>query len=95
MFGTMALRAELSNPLSAAATAGRTNSGHSAGIRSALTARPALQAAASDSTTSSRRRRSTASTTEPPTSDPMISGKSWTSETSPTSSEDPVIRNTW
>ena len=93
MFGTMALRPALSRPLNPAARAGSTNSGHSAGLdgsRSALTARPALHAAISTWAAISRRRRSIASTTEPPSSDPAISGTSWVTDTSPTSSDERV-----
>ncbi len=94
-FGIMALRPELSKPLSPAVSAGNTNSGHSAEARSALRARPALLPAISTSTTSSTRRRSTASATEPPISDPSISGASAVSDTSPTSSDERVSSYTW
>jgi hypothetical protein len=46
-FGTMALRAASSAPLNPAASAGKTNSGHSEVPRSAFTASPALQPAIS------------------------------------------------
>ncbi len=95
MLGTIALRAELSIPLSAAVTAGNRNSGHSAGPKSAFSASPALDAAPSASTTSSSRRRSTASASDPPSSDPKTSGSSWVSETSPTYSDEWVIAYTW
>ena len=74
--GTIALRAELSVPLSAAVTAGNTKSGQSAGPKSAFRASPALDNAPSVSTTSSTRRRSTESTTDPPSTEPKISGNS-------------------
>ena len=95
MFGTMALRPALSSPLNPAARAGSTNSGHSAGPRSALTASPALQAAISTCAAISRRRRSIASTTDPASSDPAISGNSWVIDTSPTSSDERVSSYTW
>lgn len=93
--GSMALRAELSIPDSDAVTAGKTNSGHSAGPRSAFSASPALDIAAIASTMISSLRRSIASTSEPPSSDPTISGNSCVSETSPTTSDDRVIAYTW
>ena len=95
MPGTIALRAELSIPLSAAVTAGNRNSGHSAGPKSAFSASPALDSAPSASTTSSIRRRSTASTSDPPNSDPRISGNSCASDTSPTNSDERVSSYTW
>ena len=91
----MALRAELSMPDSAALTAGKTNSGHSCGPKSALSASPALHAAPIVSTTMRSLRRSTASTSDPPSSDPKISGNSCASDTSPTTSDDRVIAYTW
>ncbi len=95
MPGSMALRAELSMPDSDALTAGKTNSGHSAGPTSALSASPALDAAPIASTTISSLRRSTASTSDPPSSEPKISGNSCASDTRPTTSEDRVIAYTW
>ena len=83
-FGMMALRPALSRPLNPADKAGSTNSGHNAVPRSVLTASPALHAAISTCASISSRRRSIASTTEPPSSDPVISGNSWVTDTSPT-----------
>src|SRR6478672_79254 len=94
-FGTMALRPALSRPLNPADSAGSTNNGHSAGPRSALTARPALHAAISTCAIISSRRRSMASTAEPPSSDPAISGNSWVTDTSPTISDEWVSWYTW
>ena len=91
----MAFRAELSIPDSDAVRAGKTNSGQSVGPKSAFSASPALETAPIASTRISSLRRSTASTSEPPSSDPMISGNSCVSDTSPTTSEDRVIAYTW
>ena len=91
----MAFRAELSIPDSAAVRAGKRNSGQSVGPKSAFSASPALEAAPIASTTISSLRRSTASTRDPPSSDPMMSGNSCVSDTSPTTSEDRVIAYTW
>lgn len=93
--GSMALRAELSIPDSDAVTAGKMNSGHSEGPRSAFSASPALEAAAIISTMISSLRRSIASTSEPPSSDPTIRGNSWVSDTSPTMRDECVIAYTW
>lgn len=73
--------------LNPAATAGRTNSGHRAGPRSALTARPAVQTAASSCVASSTRRRSAESAMDPPSSAPAISPGTWASDASPTASD--------
>ena len=94
-FGTMALRPALSRPLNPADRAGKTNSGHSDGPRSALTASPTLQQPATACATISRRRRSMASTADPPRSAPATSGNSWASDASPTSSDDRVSSYTW
>ncbi len=91
----MALRAELSMPLSAAVKAGNTNSGHSRGPKSELSASAVLLSAPSASTISRILRRSIASTSEPPSSEPKISGNSCTSDTRPTTSDDLEIAYTW
>ena len=71
--------------------AGKTNSGQSWGPRSALSASAALHSAPIVSTMMRILRRSTASTSDPPSSEPKISGNSWASDTSPTTSDDRVI----
>ena len=93
--GTMALRPALSRPLNPADRDGKTNSGHRAVPRSALTARPMLQQPAATCATMSRRRRSMASTADPPRSAPAISGNSWASDVSPTSRDEWVSSYTW
>jgi hypothetical protein len=78
-----------------AATAGKANSGHSAGPVSALTARPALHSNVSSCAPSSTRRRSAASAREPPSKAPAISGSTCASDTSPTASDEPVSAYAW
>ena len=93
--GTIALRAELSIPLSDAVTAGNRNSGHSAGPKSAFSASPALDNAPSASTMSSSSPPVHRVDERPAKQRPAISGNSWVSDTSPTSSDDCVIAYTW
>ena len=71
----MALRPASSSAPNPAARAGRTNSGHSAGPRSALIARPALQPASSTWATISSRRRSMASTADRPVATRRSAGR--------------------
>ena len=89
-FGTIADSPASVAALKPAAAAGRTNNGHNAGPRSALTARPTLHRAVMNWQTSSNRRRSAASASDPPSRPPAISGSSCASEASPTSSEECV-----
>ena len=93
--GSIAFRAELSIPDSAAVIAGNRNNGQSRGPRSAFSASAALHSAPIVSTTIRIFRRSMASTSEPPSSDPKISGNSCVSDTRPTTSDDRVIAYTW
>jgi hypothetical protein len=87
----MALRAGPSKPERAAVQAGKMNSGHSNGPRSALMARATDDNPMRDPTMSSSLRRSTASATAPPMSDPIIRGPSSAKLTKPTSREEPVM----